>query len=281
MHRQRGFTLMEMMVVVLVLSVVMGAVFGLMNMAQQRYRAESDVLDAFQGSRAVVDQITREVHSAGYPPVKHFPQSCIGGGPPGCCAGCNDLQGRPYDPALSNFVASGFVSNSMACTPGLSCTIPSSFTLVLEEDVDPENNNGAEWVVYTLRAPDGGAPVAGQPNVLWRGVLPKQAGGTLDANGAHAIAAAQLGGNVANAGLVPMVFNVMNDPTSNNAGFGNVAAENQKLFRYEFNYSTPAQTAQNIRTVYVNMIVQSQNRDPKTAQFRTVYLRGSARRFNF
>ena len=125
MHRQRGFTLMEMMVVVLVLSIVMAAVFGLMNMAQQRYRAESDVLDAFQGARAVVDQLTREVHSAGYPPANHFPQSCIGGLPAGCCATCNDPQGRAYDPGLSNFVASGFVSNSTACTPGLSCNVRS------------------------------------------------------------------------------------------------------------------------------------------------------------
>lgn len=280
MHRQRGFSLLEMMIVVAVLSIVMGSVFGLLNTAQQRYRAESDVLDAFQGSRAVVDQLTREIHSAGYPPVNDFPQSCVGGLPAGCCATCNDPSGQPYDPALSNFVASGFVTDNTICTPGLSCVLPNSFTLILEEDVDPENTNGAEWVVYTLRAAAGTAPVAGQPNVLWRGVLPKRAGGSLGANGTNAFADANLAGDVSAAGFVPMVFNVMNDPTTNNAAFGNVAAENQKLFRYEFNPGT-AQTAQNIRTVYINMIVQGQNRDPKTGLFRFVYLRASARRFNF
>lgn len=286
MHRQRGFSLLEMMVVVAVLSIVMGAVFGLLNTAQQRYRAESDVLDAFQGSRAVVDQLTREVHSAGYPPANDFPQSCIGLLPAGCCATCNDPAGQPYDPALSNFVASGFVTDNTICTPGLSCGLPDSFTLVLEVDIDPENSNGVEWVVYALRAPDGTAPLpcpvgnCPQPNVLWRGVLPKRAGGSLNANGNNAFADANLAGDVSAAGFVPMVFNVMNDPTTNNAAFGNVAAENQKLFRYEFNPGT-AQTAQNIRTVYINMIVQGQNRDPKTGLFRTVYLRASARRFNF
>lgn len=281
MHRQRGFTLIEMMIVVLVLSIVMGAVFGLMNTAQQRYKAESDVLDAFQGAREAVDQLAREIHNAGYPPSSHFPQSCVGGLPAGCCPTCNDPAGQPYDPGRSNYVASGFTSDSTICTPGLTCTIPNNFTLVLEEDVDPEAGNGVEWVVYTLRAPDGTAPVAGRPNVLWRGVLPKRQGGSLGANGTNAIADAQLGGNVANAGLAPVVFNVMNDPTSNNQAYANVTAENEKLFRYEFNPGAATTTAQDVRSVYVNLIVQGQNPDPKTRQFRTVYLRASARRFNF
>jgi len=48
--RERGFSLIEMLVVVAVFTVVTGAVFGLLDVAQQRYRIESEVLDAFQGA---------------------------------------------------------------------------------------------------------------------------------------------------------------------------------------------------------------------------------------
>lgn len=303
MTRQRGFSLLEMMVVVLLFTLVTGAVFGLLNTAQQRYRAESQVLDSFQGARQAVDQITREIHTAGYPGMGNFPQQCPGGTTiqTGCCATC-----PPYDPATNNLVATPFLTNANGpgglgingCVPGQNCPLPDNFNLIIEEDVDPEVNNGVEWIVYTLRDPNGNPPgpctappppqtlaawAAGcpQPNVLWRGVFTKIATGNLDTNANVAFNLAGLNGNVSNAGLIPLVFNVINDPTSNNQPSINLVAENQKLFRYDFDPTaggTP--TAQKIRTVYTNMIVRSQDPDPKTNQYRTVTLRATANRYN-
>lgn len=286
MSREQGFSLVEMMVVVLVFTIVTGAVFGLLNTAQQRYRAESQVLESFQAARLAMDQIVREVHSGGFPSRSLFPQQCPGGAAiqTGCCAACPN-----YDPATMNTVATPFPTNNNGpgglgingCIPGAGCLLPNNFSLVIEEDVDPEVGNGVEWVVYSLRDPNGNLPVPRQPNVLWRGVYPKAATGTLDGNGTRIYNTANLGGNVANTGMVPIVYNVMNDPLSNNQPNANLAAENQKLFRYDYDPvagGTP--TAQKIRRVYINLIVRSQDPDPKTRQFRIVTLRAAATRYN-
>lgn len=304
MARERGFTLLEMMVVVLLFTLVTGAVFSLLNTAQQRYRTESQVLDSFQSAREVMDQMTREVHSAGYPSPRLFPQFNA-------------------DPATSTNVATNFPTNSNGpcplgvipypigatcqqgvngCQPGVSCFFPlypDNFTLAIEEDLDPENNNGVEWVIYTLRDANGNFPGL-PPNVLWRRVMTKVAGagaGNLDGEGWNLMNFSGLIGNVALAGFAPVVYNVMNDPRSNNQPVGAgcndytptpptpprfAFCEDEKLFSFDFDTvptgSLP--TAQKIRTLYINLIVRSQDRDPKTNLYRIVTLRASANRYN-
>jgi prepilin-type N-terminal cleavage/methylation domain-containing protein len=69
---QAGFSLIEMMVVLLLLSIVAGAVFTQINQVQVRSSAEQVKLDAFQESREFMDQLVRDLHQAGYPSVRLY-----------------------------------------------------------------------------------------------------------------------------------------------------------------------------------------------------------------
>jgi prepilin-type N-terminal cleavage/methylation domain-containing protein len=64
---QRGFSLLEMITVVAILTLVMGAVFKQIITIQQRYRTEETKLDIAQESREFLDQMVRDLHQAGYP----------------------------------------------------------------------------------------------------------------------------------------------------------------------------------------------------------------------
>src|SRR5713226_4386289 len=63
-----GFSLVELLVGTILFTIVTGAVFSLLLSAQLRYQGESNVTQAFQQANVAVDQIVRDVHSAGYPP---------------------------------------------------------------------------------------------------------------------------------------------------------------------------------------------------------------------
>ena len=64
---ERGFSLLEMMIVVAILTVVMGGIFGMLNSAQKRYSVEDTKLDLQQESREFLDQVIRDLHQAGFP----------------------------------------------------------------------------------------------------------------------------------------------------------------------------------------------------------------------
>lgn len=65
-----GFTLLELMVVVLILTVMMGVVFQQVDLVQKRARAEQSKLDAFQQARDFLDLMVRDIHNSGYPNVR-------------------------------------------------------------------------------------------------------------------------------------------------------------------------------------------------------------------
>jgi type II secretory pathway pseudopilin PulG len=66
-NHQAGLSLVEMLMVVLVLTIVLGALFSQINRAQTRYQAESQKIDLTQEEREFIDQFTRDLHQAGYP----------------------------------------------------------------------------------------------------------------------------------------------------------------------------------------------------------------------
>lgn len=66
-QRQKGFSLIEMMVVVFVLTVIMGSVFKAISLTQQTSASQQVRLDLTQESREFVDQLTRDLRTAGYP----------------------------------------------------------------------------------------------------------------------------------------------------------------------------------------------------------------------
>ena len=68
-QRQAGFSLLELLMVVLLLSIIVGALFTQIERAQVRYRVEDQKLDITQQEREFIDQFTRDLHQAGFPAV--------------------------------------------------------------------------------------------------------------------------------------------------------------------------------------------------------------------
>jgi prepilin-type N-terminal cleavage/methylation domain-containing protein len=69
LRRQKGFSLLELLLVVLLLTIVVGALFSQIERAQVRYKVEDQKLDLTQQEREFIDQFTRDLHQAGYPSV--------------------------------------------------------------------------------------------------------------------------------------------------------------------------------------------------------------------
>lgn len=65
--RSRGFSLIEMMVVLAVITIIMGAVFISINSAQRTSTSQQVKLDLTQQTRQFVDQLTLDLRNAGYP----------------------------------------------------------------------------------------------------------------------------------------------------------------------------------------------------------------------
>lgn len=73
----RGFSLIEMMIVLLILSVIMGAIFQMMRLAMARSSAEQAKLDMFQEAREFMDQMARDLRQAGYPNPRNFASTVL------------------------------------------------------------------------------------------------------------------------------------------------------------------------------------------------------------
>src|ERR1700737_750634 len=69
-RREHGFSLLEMLIVVLIIGVVTGGILSQMNLAVQRSSAEQTKLDDMQQARDFVDQFFRDINEIGYPNVR-------------------------------------------------------------------------------------------------------------------------------------------------------------------------------------------------------------------
>jgi len=254
-NRQSGFSLLEMLVVVLIFGVITGTVFQLLDVSQRRYKMESEVLESFQSARLALDQLTRDVHASGYPPQNQLA--------PGAAA---NRYAIPF----------GFSPNYPAtpgCAMGGGCASPTGFDLIVETDFDPENcvpgTNCIEWIRYRLNG-----------RILERGVATKTAGADP--------AAATL------PNMAPFVENIVNSTTAAERAQlqafypglfpGNAAVP---VFTYMCQVATgPVQacTAANgprdIREVNITLIARSPSDDPRNRQPRVLTLTGRARRIN-
>jgi prepilin-type N-terminal cleavage/methylation domain-containing protein len=267
---QAGFSLMEMMLVMVIFLIVSGAIFGLLNVAQTRYRSEQEFLDTFQNARQGVDLLVREIHSAGYPPAYTYPANQAGW--PATYPGGWPTWTDPASPAipadLSRRFAIPFVGVPVqSCLVNFDCRIPGPFELFLEADLDPFNPNApeqVEWIHYrVVPGPPGGTAT------LMRGVVAKN---RLTFPGDPTIATVPQ--------LVPFVENVVN----------NTANPADAVFTYECD---PAQmigfscNPQAIQTVTITLRVRSEHPDPSAPtalplaqRYRTITLQASARRVN-
>lgn len=65
--QERGFTLIEMMIVIAILATVTGGIFLQLNTAQQRINTEQTKVDNFDEARDFVDQFFRDINQIGFP----------------------------------------------------------------------------------------------------------------------------------------------------------------------------------------------------------------------
>src|SRR5271168_2977783 len=63
----RGFSLIEMLVVVFLMALLVGTIFSQMSAVQQRASTEEVKVDDFQEARDFMDQLFRDIGQAGYP----------------------------------------------------------------------------------------------------------------------------------------------------------------------------------------------------------------------
>jgi prepilin-type N-terminal cleavage/methylation domain-containing protein len=140
----RGFTILELMIATAIFLVLCGAMFGLLQLSQQKYTSESQMTGAFQETRLAIDQIVRDFNVSGYPAVSLF--SSV--------------------PADSSKYAISPVAwdPNYAVTPcllGSTCTTPANFDLIIETDL----GSGVSWIRYELIG-----------TTLYRAIVPKTAG---------------------------------------------------------------------------------------------------------
>jgi prepilin-type N-terminal cleavage/methylation domain-containing protein len=64
---QSGFSLLEMLIVLAILSLVLGVTMTAINDVQKRSRVEGAKVDLTQESREFVEQMVRDLHQSGYP----------------------------------------------------------------------------------------------------------------------------------------------------------------------------------------------------------------------
>ena len=70
--REQGFTMIELMVSVAILTVVVGVVVEGLTKLMQRNTMETAKVDLTQESREFMDQIVNDIHQSGYPSAKLF-----------------------------------------------------------------------------------------------------------------------------------------------------------------------------------------------------------------
>src|SRR5213083_557241 len=72
MARTSGFSLLELMIVLIILLGISAAIFQTINLTTQRSSAEQTKLDMFQEAREFMDQMSRDLRQAGYPNARNF-----------------------------------------------------------------------------------------------------------------------------------------------------------------------------------------------------------------
>src|SRR5438094_246658 len=77
MARTSGFSLLELMIVLIILLSISAAIFQTINLTTQRSTTEQTKLDMFQEAREFMDQMSRDLRQAGYPNLRDIDFSAL------------------------------------------------------------------------------------------------------------------------------------------------------------------------------------------------------------
>jgi hypothetical protein len=287
-------SLVEILVVVFIFLVVSGAIFGLLDVAQVRYRAEKQFLESFQGARVGVDLMVRDIHNAGYPrPYLYpgnFPKLPDGPTPPLIPDPVPWEVPTQAAAALQDRFAVGIVGVrngvvDLGCTVngGIApCDLPDEFDLILETDLDPETADPVagptiEWVRYQLCwiQPDGTCDPGTRPADAWPA-------GPQHSTLVRTVVVKDAVSNPAAVPLsnIPFVENIVQDSTIPVGNFLPDNTRNQAVFTYLCSGGAVSCTVEQIESVIITLRVRSLGADIRTRQQREITLRGLARRLN-
>jgi type II secretory pathway pseudopilin PulG len=132
-HSAQGFSLVELLIGTILFTIITGIAFSLLMSAQLRYQGESSVTQAFQQANVALDQIVRDIHSAGYPPMSSFSAAVATNNP--------DKYALPFAWTPSY--------PGTPCIVGSTCTVPGQYDLIVEADIG--NGQGVQWIRYSLQ----------------------------------------------------------------------------------------------------------------------------------
>lgn len=254
-----GFSLLELLVSTALLLVVSGAVFGLLNVSQARYRSEQQILDSLQNARVGLDQLVREVHNSGFPGANTYAAAFVLNPP---TSSLPDMQRKFAIPFRGYTGTAPSFTYSQTCVINSTCTNPDGNHLSMEMDLDPYNAscaNQVEIVDYDLVA-DGN----GTTSTLMRRVTskPGNAGGYTNC---MPVWSAWSGG-----AWVPFVENVINAYQSPTV----------PVFAYVCEDGTTSCVPEKIQQVSIKLIVRTVAPDLQTGQVQAVTLQTVVNRLN-
>lgn len=142
-RRQRGFSLLEIMISLAILSIVLGVVVASISSMQSRNSVEVNKVDLTQSAREFMDQIVNDIHQSGYPGLNMFDPATL------------TSPQSPTDCTKDNNIACGLISVS-------------STAIQFEGDVD---GTGVSEVYIELSS-------GACPCTMKRGTVLKSVGGT-------------------------------------------------------------------------------------------------------
>jgi type II secretory pathway pseudopilin PulG len=264
---QNGFTLVELLMAMAIFMLICGAMFGLLQLSQQKYNSESQMSGTFQEARLAMDQIVRDADESGYPPLSFF----------------SSVPGDPSLYALTHVAWAGYSATSSCqigtagggtcVVPGPTGTSPGDYDLIVETAIGGSTGNAVFWIRYQLIG-----------TTLYRGAIQKAAG-------ADPVAATSAAGV-----MTPFLNNVMNNPSGAQLSaitgdFPNMFPGGAPVPVFQYMCDTPTgpvscpnasaySSPQYIRDVDVTLIVAAPQLDAQTRRWKLVELNGRGHRMN-
>jgi type II secretory pathway pseudopilin PulG len=239
--RNAGFSLLELMVATMLFVVITGVVFSVLIMAQARFKSEKEFMGAFQHANVAIDQITHDIHGAGYPSKLMFISS-VQGNP-----GSVNMYALPvaWSPSYPN----------TPCVLG-SCTSPAPFDLILEEDL----GGGVKWIRYKLVG-----------TVLYRAVVAKTDDDPVSSTDGSLVPYLENVMNNASSAQIALI-------TASNPG---VFPSGNPVPVFTFpQYNGLPQALPNIHNINISLIVQAANVDMQTQGVRIAIITAQASTVN-